>query len=85
MGIIATARADAAAAFAAFKAATTPTRAQKRKYVAALVTWGQEWLARFDAQEAAAPVDFAASKPAQYSTFLDALPEVTPDPVDPQL
>ena len=83
MGIIATARNDAAAAFAAFKLASTPTRAQKRRYVAALVTWGQEWLARFDAQENAAPVDFAASKAAQYNTFLDALPEVVPDPVNP--
>jgi len=85
MGIIATARNDAAAAFASFKLATTPTRTQKRKYVAALVTWGQEWLARFDEQENAAPADFAASKPAQFNTFVDALPEPSPAAVDPQL
>lgn len=85
MGIIATARNDAAAAFAAFKTATTPNRAQKRRYVAALVTWGQEWLARFDAQENAAAADFAASKPGQFNAFVDALPETSPDPVDPQL
>lgn len=51
------------------------TRAQRRKYVAALVTRGQEWLARFDAQENAAPADFAASKKAQFNTFVNALPE----------
>ena len=85
MGIIATARADATAAFAAFKLATTPNRAQRRKYDAALVTWGQEWLAKFDEQENAAPTDFAASKQGQFNAFLNALPEVTPDPVDPQL
>lgn len=84
MGIIATARNDAAAAFAAFKLATTPTRTQKRKYVAALVTWGQDWLAQHDAQENAAPVAFAESKPAQYATFVDALPEPSPAAVDPQ-
>lgn len=85
MGIIATARNDAAAAFAAFKLATTPNRTQKRRYVAALVTWGQEWLARFDEQENAAPADFAASKQAQFTTFVAALPDPTLDPVDPQL
>jgi hypothetical protein len=82
MGIIATARADFASAFAAFKA-TTPTRAQRRRYVAALVTAGQEWLARFDAQENAAAQDFAASKPGQFSTFVDALPEPALYAVDP--
>jgi hypothetical protein len=82
MGLIATARNDFTAAFAAFKA-TTPTRAQRRRYVAALVTAGQEWLARFDAQENAAAADFAASKPGQFSTFVDALPEPALDAVDP--
>lgn len=84
MGIIATARTDAAAAFAAFRATTTPTRAQRRKYVAAMVTWGNEWLARFDAQENSAAQGFADSRPAQFSTFVDALPDVVPDAVDPQ-
>lgn len=83
MGIIATARNDAAAAFAAFKLASTPTRTQKRRYIAALVTWGQEWLARFDEQEAGAPVAFAESKAAQFNAFIHTLPEVAPDPVNP--
>lgn len=77
MGILKTAHDDFESIFAAFKAATTPTRAQKRKYVAALVTAGQEWLAKFDAQENSAAADFAASKPGQFSTFVDALPEPT--------
>ena len=75
MGIIKQAADDFDAALTAFKAATTPNRAQRRKYVAALGTRGQEWLARFDAQDNAAPGDFAASKQAQYRTFVDALPE----------
>lgn len=75
MGIIKTARNDFSAALAAFKASTTTNRAQRRKYVAALVTAGQEWLARFDAQDNAAASDFAASKPGQFNAFLDALPE----------
>lgn len=69
----------------ALKAATA-NRAALRRQVAALVTAGQEWLAKHDAQEAAAPADFAASKPAQFATFVDALPDVTvpaADPVDP--
>ena len=85
MGIIATARNDAAAAFAAFRAATTPNRAQRRKYVAALVTWGQEWLAKFDADDNGAAQAFADSKPGQFKTFVDALPDPALDPVDPQL
>lgn len=84
MGIIATARNDFAAVFSAFKAATTPNRNQKRRYVAALVSAGQEWLSKHDAQDNAAQVDFAASRPAQYQTFVDALQEPTIDPVDPQ-
>ncbi len=79
MGIIKQAADDFDAALAAFKAATSPTRAQRRKYVAALVTRGQEWLARFDAQDNAAPADFAASKAGQYKSFVDALPEPTLD------
>lgn len=55
MGIIATAHADCAASFAAFKLATTPNRAQRRKYVAAWANWCNEWLAKFDAQDNAAP------------------------------
>ena len=85
MGIIKTASDDFDAALTAFRS-TNPTRAQRRKYVAALVTRGQEWLARFDAQDNAAPGDFAASKQAQFRAFADALPEPQLDtnPVDPQ-
>ena len=82
MGIIATARNDFTSAFAAFKL-TTPTRTQRRRYVAALVTAGQEWLARFDAQDNASAADFAASKAAQFNAFVDALPEPALDAVDP--
>jgi hypothetical protein len=82
MGIIATARNDFTAAFAAFKL-TTPTRAQKRRYVAALVTAGQEWLAKHDAQENAAAADFAASKPGQFDAFVGSLPEPVLYAVDP--
>lgn len=70
------------AALAAIKANTT-TRSQRRRQVAALVTAGQEWLALRDAQDAAAPADFAASKASQYATFLDALHEVTVSAADP--
>lgn len=70
------------AALAAIKAGTT-TRAQRRRQVAALVTAGQEWLARHDTQSNASAQAFADSKPAQYQTFLDALPAVTVDAADP--
>lgn len=63
--------------------AGTANRTALRKQVAALVTAGQEWLAKFDAQQAAAPADFAASKAGQYSTFVDALPDVTVAAADP--
>lgn len=63
--------------------ATVTGRAARRRQVAALVNAGQEWLARFDAQEAAAATDFAASRPAQYATFVGALPEVTINAADP--
>lgn len=82
MGIIKTARDDFQADVAAFKA-TGPNRAQLRKYVAALVTAGQEWLAKFDAQDNAAASDFAASKRAQFNTYVDALPEPTLPAVNP--
>lgn len=85
MGIINTARTDVNAARAAFKAATTPTRAQLRKYAAASVDAWNEWLSKFDAQDSAAPVDFATSKAAQFKTFTDALPEPVLNPVDPTL
>lgn len=84
MGIIKKASDDFATDFADFKAAGSPTRAQRRKYVAAIVNAGNEWLAKFDAQENTAPADFAASKPSQYQTFTDALADPALNPVDPQ-
>jgi hypothetical protein len=59
---------------------TPPNRRQRRKFVASLVNAGNEWLAKFDAQENAAPVSFAASRLAQFNTFVDALPPVTLEP-----
>jgi len=82
MGIIATARTAFRASLATFKA-SNPNRNQLRRFVAATVDAGNEWLAKFDAQESAAPADFAATKPALYAA---ALPEPTlaADPaVDP--
>lgn len=86
MGIIATARTAFRASLATFKL-TTPNRAQLRRFVAATVDAGNEWLAKRDAQENSAPVDFAASRTAQFKTFTDALPEVAldADPEDPAL
>lgn len=82
MGIIADARTDLRTLLTQRLPALT--RAQRRRYVAALVDAGQEWLARRDAQDSATPTDFAASRPAQYATFVEALPEVTlgVDPVE---
>ena len=83
MGIISQARTAFRASVATFKA-TNPTRAQLRKFVAATVDAGNEWLAKYDAQDSAAPKLFADSKPAQFDSFVVALPEVTlgADPED---
>jgi len=81
MGIIATARQAFRSALATFKA-TSPNRAQLRRFVAAIVDAGNEWLSKHDAQEVAAPVDFAASRNAQFTTFVAGLPEVTIDDKD---
>ena len=81
MGIIATARTAFRSALATFKA-TSPNRNQLRRFVAAIVDSGHEWLARHDAQDNAAPADFAASRTAQFSAFVGALPEVTVDDRD---
>ncbi len=83
MGIIKTATDDLTAAFTAFKGGKT--RNQKRAYVAALVNAGNEWLAKFDAQESSAPKDFAATRAAQFNTFTDALADPALNPVDPAL
>ena len=76
MGIQALARTAFRASLATFKA-TGPNRNQIRRFVAAIVDAGNEWLSKHDAQEAKAPADFAASKPAAFNTFVDALPPVT--------
>jgi len=70
------------AALAAIKAGTAG-RAARRRQVANLITAAQEWIGKFDTQEVSAPADFAASKPGQYSTFVDALPDVVVNPNDP--
>lgn len=76
MGIIATARSAFKAALATFKA-TSPNRAQLRRFVAAIVDAGNEWLSKHDAQESAAPQAFADTRTAQFNTFVATLPEVT--------
>jgi hypothetical protein len=58
-------------------------RSARRRQVANLVSAAQEWLTKFDSQEASAAADFAASKPTQFSAFVDALPDVVVDPNDP--
>jgi len=55
-------------------------RANIREDVAALVTAGQDWLARTDAQESGARSAFALDRPAQYKTFVESLPPVDPAP-----
>jgi len=70
-------RTQARAALAAIKAGTT--RATMRLQVAESIEVMQGWLIRRDAQDAAAEAGFAASRPAQFDTFVDSLPEV---PVD---
>ena len=82
MGLIADARTDLRTILTQRLPALT--RAQRRRYVAALVDAGQEWLSKRDAQDAATRSDFAASRPAQYATFVATLPEVTlgADPVE---
>jgi hypothetical protein len=76
MGIIKQAVDDFDAAVAAFKA-SGPTRAQKRRYIAAIANRAMELLSKLDAQDAQAAADFAASRPAQFANFVDALPEPT--------
>lgn len=83
MGIIKTARDDISADVAAFKAASSPNRTQKRKYLAALSDAVNELINKHDAQDVAAPVDFAASKQSQFDTYVGTLPEPTLNPVDP--
>lgn len=89
MGIVKQARDAVTAAFRAFVAVASPSRAQKRKWWAAVADLANEWLAKFDRQEAEAAQAFADSKPSQFSSFREALPDVAldpapTDPVDPQ-
>lgn len=83
MGINRKASDDFAATFSAFVAANGTTRAQRRKYVAQMVNSGNEWLAKFDAQDNAAPSDFAASKKSQFDTFTATLADPALTPIDP--
>lgn len=83
MGIRATAKQDLQAIFDAFKAASTPNRTQRRKCMAAIVEFGQAYLADFDAQDNAAPAGFAASRQAQFNTYLDGLAEPQLPAVNP--
>lgn len=69
-------------ALAAIRTGTGNRRALRRQ-VANLVNAGNEWLARFDAQQNAAPQSFADSRPAALNTLLDAQPEVTIPTADP--
>lgn len=74
---------DFDAILAAFKAANSPNRTQRRKYVAAIYNRAAEWLVNFDAQDVAALQDFAASKQSQFNAFSDALPDPSLSKVDP--
>lgn len=79
MGITKRARTAAMAALDADTATNSLTKKQQRKYVAAMVDAGNEWLAKFDAQDSVAPAGFAASKQAQYDTYTAALPVIAID------
>ena len=81
MGITGTARTAFKAALTTFKT-TAPNRAQLRRFVGALVDAGNEWLSKHDKQETEAAAGFAASRQAQFSTYLGTLPEVTLDERD---
>lgn len=70
-------RAQARALVTAVKAGTT--RAQMRGQMADAINLLNDWLAKRDAQDAAAHAGFAADRPAQFNTFVDALPDI---PVD---
>lgn len=75
MGIIADARTDLRALLAQ-RYATLP-RGQRRKYLAALGDGINELLAKRDAQDTGAAAGFAATRQAQFDTYVAALPDVT--------
>ena len=83
MGIKTTARNDFLSVFTSFVSGSTPTRAQKRKYVAELGAVCNEWLYKWDAVDNDAANGFAASKQAQFKSYLDTLSDPTIDPVNP--
>jgi hypothetical protein len=70
-------RVEARAALAAIKAGTN--RAHLRGQVADCIDLLNHWLAARDAQDASALAGFADDKPAQFNSFVAALPD---PPVD---
>lgn len=79
MGINKKAADDLDAMFAAFIASTTPNRTKQRKYMTQVLNRAGAWLAAFDAQDATAIDAFKT----QQQAALDALPQPTLAPVDP--
>lgn len=81
MGIQALARTAFRSAVSTFEATGAKGR-QVRRFVAVLTDAGNEWLSKYDAQESAAPRQFAESKAAQFNTFVATLPaiDLAPDP-----
>ena len=69
------------AAIQAFRAARTGNgrRQAIRDDVAELIDAARRWQLQQDAQLATASESFAASRPAQFSTFVESLPDVDPD------
>jgi hypothetical protein len=69
-------------ALAAFRAARTgPSRRRAvRDDVNEMLEAARAWLVQQDAQLVSAEAGFAADRPAQFSSFVDALPPVDPDP-----
>jgi len=72
-------RIQARAALAAIKAGVAG-RQKTRDQVADAASLLQDWLGKFDAQENAAIPQFIVSKQTQFDNFIDALPDVPPDP-----
>lgn len=73
MGIGRQAARDMIAAIKAGTAGRKQLRAQMADAMALLHDWTERL--EFQARQAGADSDFAANRPAQFSTFLDALPE----------
>jgi len=71
-------RVQARALLAALKSGTA-TRQAWRSEVGDAITIMQEFAAKYDALVASSARDFAVSRPAQYQTFVDAIPDPTVD------